>query len=442
MLPLIVVAAFMIFLSVLLIVVGIASPRPADDVEARLVEYGGRPLTLEEIELSQPFGQRILVPMINASAGFASRFTPQRTMESTRHKLEMAGNPNNWTPAQFVGMRGLAALLLGGLTFVVTMLSTAAPLQRIGIVLVMTLIGFVLPGYWLGTRIKRRKNEIVKTLPDAIDLLTISVEAGLPFDGAMQRVADKWDNEISRAFGRVLTELRVGKSRRDALHDMSVRADVPDVTSFIAALIQADTLGISIAKVLRIQSEQMRIKRRQRAEEKAHQAPVKMLIPMTFLIFPSIWIVILGPAIIILKKLAHIRRDMRLGNAVADLLFPPRCVACHRLGAWLCAGCLADIQLMRPPVCAHCGIALSPDDGNITPVPAQSREAAKDVTMLCTQCRKAPFQLDGLRACAFHSGPLRKAIHQFKYEGLRSLAAPLGQLMSQAWSELAPDRRL
>ena len=302
MLPLIAIAAFMIFLSVFMIILGIASPRPADEVEARLVEYGGRPLTLEEIELAQPFGQRVLVPMVNASAGFASRFTPQRTMESTRHNLELAGNPNNWTPAQFVGVRGLAALLLGTLTFALTMLSTVGVLQRILFVLLMVVLGFVLPGIWLGRRIKRRQNEIVKTLPDAIDLLTISVEAGLPFDGAMQRVADKWDNEISRAFGRVLTELRVGKSRRDALRDMAERSDVPDVTSFVAALVQADQLGISIAKVLRIQSEQMRIKRRQRAEEKAHQAPVKMLIPMTFLIFPSIWIVILGPAIMILKK--------------------------------------------------------------------------------------------------------------------------------------------
>jgi tight adherence protein C len=302
MLPLIIAAAFMVFLSVMLIIVGIASPRAADEVEARLVEYGGRPLTLEEIELAQPFGRRILVPMIDASAGFASRFTPQRTIEATRHKLELAGNPNNWTPAQFVGVRGLAALLLGTLTFALTMLSSVGPLQQILFVLVMILIGFMLPSIWLGQRIKRRQNDILKTLPDAIDLLTISVEAGLPFDGAMQRVADKWDNEISRAFGRVLTELRVGKSRRDALRDMSDRAGVPDVTSFVAALVQADQLGISIAKVLRIQSEQMRIKRRQRAEEKAHQAPIKMLFPMVFLIFPTLWIVILGPAIIILKQ--------------------------------------------------------------------------------------------------------------------------------------------
>lgn len=124
---------------------------------------------------------------------------------------------------------------------------------------------------------------------------------------------------------------------------------------------------------------------------------------------------------------------MRLGNAVADLLFPPRCVACHRLGAWLCSGCLADIELMRPPICAHCGIALAPDDREATPT-----LATKGHSTLCAHCKKAPFQLDGMRACAFHSGPLRTAIHQFKYEGLRSLAAPLGQLMSQTWAEAAP----
>ena len=118
----------------------------------------------------------------------------------------------------------------------------------------------------------------------------------------MQRVAEKWDNELSRAFQRYLTEMRMGKSRREALRDMADRMEVPDVTSFVAALIQADQLGISIAKVLRIQSEQMRIKRRQRAEEKAQQAPIKMLLPLTFLIFPTILIVILGPALLILKE--------------------------------------------------------------------------------------------------------------------------------------------
>jgi tight adherence protein C len=291
----------MAFLAMLLIVLGIASPRPADEVEARLVEYGGRPMSLEEIELAQPFSQRILVPLLHASAQFMGRFTPQRSLEATAHKLELAGNPNNWSATEFLGIRGLAALILAILAFFVTMLADVPLMQRVGLVAVLGFLGYFLPTVWLGRKIRGRQDEIVKTLPDALDLLTISVEAGLPFDGAMQRVADKWDNEISKGFQRLLTEMRVGKSRREALRDMADRMDVPDVTSFVAALIQADQLGISIAKVLRIQSEQMRIKRRQRAEEKAQQAPIKMLIPMTFLIFPTILIVILGPAAIILK---------------------------------------------------------------------------------------------------------------------------------------------
>jgi tight adherence protein C len=300
--PLIIGAAFLIFLAVMLIVVGIAAPRPADEVEARLVEYGGRPLTLEEIELAQPFSQRVLVPLLKGSSQFMARFTPKRTLESTRHKLDLAGNPNNWTATEFLGVRGLAAVVLAGLTFLLTSLASTAFTQRILFTAGMSVLGYMLPTVWLGGRISRRQKEAVKALPDALDLLTISVEAGLPFDGAMQRVADKSNSEIAKGFRRVLTELRIGMSRADALHGMSDRMEVPDVTQFIAALIQADQLGISIAKVLRIQSEQMRIKRRQRAEEKAQQAPIKMLFPMTFLIFPTILVVILGPAALVLKE--------------------------------------------------------------------------------------------------------------------------------------------
>jgi len=290
------------FVAIMLVIIGITSPRPADRVEARLLDYGDRVMTLEEIELSQPFSQRVLLPMIRASSAFVSRFTPQRSLENTQHNLDLAGNPNNWSAAEFLGIRGLSALLLAAVTFAVLMLSEAPVTRQLLLSLVMGLLGFFLPVLWLGQRIRSRQDEIVKTLPDVLDLLTISVEAGLPFDGAMQRVAEKWDNELSRGFRRLLTEMQVGKSRRDALRDMAARMEVPDVTSFVAALVQADQLGISIAKVLRIQSEQMRIKRRQRAEEKAQQAPIKMLIPMTFLIFPTILIVILGPAFLILRE--------------------------------------------------------------------------------------------------------------------------------------------
>jgi len=151
---------------------------------------------------------------------------------------------------------------------------------------------------WLQSKISRRQENILRALPDALDLLSICVEAGLGFDQAMGKIYEKWDNDLAIAFGRVLREIQLGKLRREALRDMAERMQVPDITSFTAAVIQADQLGVSLNKILRVQSDQMRVKRRQRAQEKAHQAPVKMMIPMVLLIFPSLWIVLLGPAVI------------------------------------------------------------------------------------------------------------------------------------------------
>jgi tight adherence protein C len=169
------------------------------------------------------------------------------------------------------------------------------------------LLGFYLPMMFLQSKIKRRQDVIIKAMPDALDLLTVCVEAGLGFDQAMSKVSEKWENELSLAFERVIQEVRLGKLRREALRDMADRMDIPDMTSFVAAIIQADQLGVSMGKVLRIQSDQMRVKRRQRAEKKAHEAPVKMLIPMAFLIFPSIYIVLLGPAALILLNSPSIK---------------------------------------------------------------------------------------------------------------------------------------
>jgi tight adherence protein C len=159
------------------------------------------------------------------------------------------------------------------------------------------MLGYMLPGMWLGSKIKERKKSIVKALPDALDLLTISVEAGLGFDIALKRVTEKWDDELSKEFKRVLLDISLGRTRRDALRDMSDRCEVEDVQIFTSAIIQAEQLGVSIAKILKLQSDQMRERRRQRAEEQAQKAPVLMLFPMVFLIFPSIFVVILGPAV-------------------------------------------------------------------------------------------------------------------------------------------------
>jgi tight adherence protein C len=285
-------------LAVVLIVVGFSARDPKESLQARLAEYSAREqvASLEQIELSMPFSERIIAPMVRNMAEFARRFTPARTLESTRHKLDLAGNPQNWSPAEFFGARMLATVVLAALIFVLLSVSGSELSIRIVLTLGFAGLGFFLPALWLGSKIRSRQAQIVKSLPDALDLLTVCVEAGLGFDMAMKKVAEKWNDELSRAFARVLAEIQLGKLRREALRDMANRIEVSDVTSFVAAIIQAETLGVSMSKILRIQSDQMRIRRRQRAEEKAHQASIKMLIPMVFLIFPSIWLVLLGPA--------------------------------------------------------------------------------------------------------------------------------------------------
>jgi tight adherence protein C len=286
--------------AVVLIVIGIGARDPKESLQSRLAEYSAREqaASLEEIELSLPFSERIIAPMVRGVAEFVRRFTPERTLESTRHKLDLAGNPQNWSAAEFFGVRALAMVVLAGLIFVVLTVTRA----EVGLTLLMTLIfaglGFFLPALWLGSKIRSRQSNIVKSLPDALDLLTVCVDAGLGFDQAIKKVAEKWENELGRAFTRLLQEIQLGRLRRDAMRDMANRMEVTDVTSFVAAIIQAETLGVSIAKILRIQADQMRMRRRQRAEEKAHQASIKMVIPMVFLIFPSLWVVLLGPAVL------------------------------------------------------------------------------------------------------------------------------------------------
>jgi tight adherence protein C len=266
-------------------------------IEERLTQFAERPRTLEEIELEQPFYERVVRPMVAAITRFFGKLTPSQSAEKLRQQLVLAGNPYNMQPAEFMGMRLLAAPILGGATLGLCLLTGQQTQQIILYSVVMLLIGYLVPVFWLRGRVKKRQKTILKTLPDAIDLMTISVEAGLAFDGAMQRVAEKWNNDLSREFGRALAEMRVGKLKRDALKEMVARTGVPDLSTFVASIIQADQLGVSIAKVLRVQSEQMRIRRRQRAEEAAHRAPILIMIPLVFLIFPATYIIILGPAV-------------------------------------------------------------------------------------------------------------------------------------------------
>lgn len=288
------------FIAFVLIVASVLLLRRAeeDPIGVRIDEYAAREeaVSIEEIELSLPITDRIIVPVLRGISDFITRFAPQSTLERTARQLKLAGSPRNMSAAEFWAIRGFTTILLSGFSFFLLRNFEGSTSRRILIVLVFTGVGFMMPQLWLRSVISRRQSEIIKKLPDALDLMTICVDAGLTFDGAMDKVYDKWDDPLSEEFGRVIYEMQLGKSRRQALRDMVDRMDVPDVTSFVASVLQADQLGVSIGKVLRIQSEQMRVRRRQRAEEKAQQAPVKMLFPLVFLIFPAMFIVLLGPA--------------------------------------------------------------------------------------------------------------------------------------------------
>jgi tight adherence protein C len=270
-----------------------------DPLTVRIDEFAAREeiVSIEEIELSLPITDRIFVPLLRRISEFLVRFTPQKTLESTTRMLELAGNPRNMRAAEFIAVRLFAMIFFGVIIFFfMSRLGGASFSRRLLFRLGGAVLGWFVPWMLLKSKADRRKDAIIKKLPDALDLMTICVDAGLVFNAAMQKVDEKWDDPLANEFGRVIHEMQLGKSRRQALRDMADRTDVPDVTSFIAAIVQADQLGVGIGKVLRIQSEQMRVRRRQRAEEKAQQAPVKMMFPMVFLIFPSIFIVLLGPA--------------------------------------------------------------------------------------------------------------------------------------------------
>lgn len=271
-----------------------------DPVMARLAEatQRGESVSLEDIELQQPFIERIIIPVIKKLGEISTRFTPQRLLQETTLKLELAGNPGRIDASTFLATRFVGAAIFGGLLLLISSLpSVDWPFGRVVLIAgIFTALGFFFPQLWLQSRINRRQNEVRKAMPDALDLLTICVEAGLGFDAAMSKVSEKWENELSIMFGRCIREVQLGKTQREALRDMADRIGLSELTSFVAAVIQSQILGVSLAKVLRIQADQMRVKRRQFAEELAHKAPVKMIIPMALLTFPSIMIILMAPA--------------------------------------------------------------------------------------------------------------------------------------------------
>ncbi len=303
------ILALVIIGAIVLAIIGLRQQEPDEDpLQQRLQEYidSGREIqSLEEVELEQPFTQRVILPMARALGSVALRFTPQSAIQEAQKNLELAGKPSGLDASTYVAIRFVVAIGLGIGMFALVRGSSNDTLRSNALLLLIGfgVLGYFLPELWLRSKINKRQDEILKAMPDALDLLTICVGAGLGFDAAMHKVVEKWDNELAFEFGRVLREVQLGKTRREALRDMADRVGIPEMTSFVAAIIQSEQLGVSLGKVLQIQADNMRVKRRQRAEEAAQKAPVKMLFPLVFLVMPALFLVLLGPAVMVIAQM-------------------------------------------------------------------------------------------------------------------------------------------
>jgi len=297
--------AVVVGLGILMIFIGISrtpSTNTAAMVQQRLSVYGGeKPLTLEEVELQRPFSERFLRPAIEKLGSVMSRSTPQKARQNLMNRLDLAGRPGNLTPEDFGAVRIVAAAVAAAAGLGLGLL-LANPVYLVIALAGGAILGFYLPVLWLKQKVDARRSEIQKGLPDAMDLLVIAVDAGLGFDAALARVTDKYKNALSDEFAKVLREVSLGRPRLEAMDEMGRSSGVEDLHNFIQAIIQSEQFGTGIGKILRIQADEMRRKRRQRAQEKAAQATLKMMLPMVGCIFPTLWIVLLGPAALILMK--------------------------------------------------------------------------------------------------------------------------------------------
>ena len=278
---------------------GMGVTRAREEMIQRLALYGRNtgPGAGRDQELAKPLAQRTIGPLVLRVSGFLRRFTPLGYLEKKQHQLVLAGSPGNLDAPAFVVIKLLVTL--GGLVAAFFLTNYGGDtIQRIALFVLPIALGFFGPDAWLKRKIDDRADAMRKALPDVLDLLVISVEAGLGFDSALARVVATVPGPLSEEFFRMLQETRVGVSRRDAMRHLMERTDLDELRSFILAMIQAEAFGVTIARVLRVQADEMRVKRRQRAQEKAFAAPVKLVFPLVFCIFPSLFIVLLGPAAI------------------------------------------------------------------------------------------------------------------------------------------------
>ncbi|MDP9237980.1 MAG: type II secretion system F family protein [Chloroflexota bacterium] len=295
-----IVVAIFLFVTVVCLVLGLTGngePAGAVAARARLEGFRRGIQDLEAPPAPPAFGSRVIGPMLAGAARALGRLLPKSMMKGVERKLIMAGSPMTLTGfLTMVLVTSVAATGFGVL--IISVSGGSIGKMQLGILGVLMLIGFYMPFYLVGSRAKGRQNTIIKSLPDAFDLITTCVEAGLGLDAALARVAEKVEGPFADELSRSLRDVSLGKTRRDSLKELGERTQVPDLIQFTNAVIQAEAMGSSVGTVLRVQADQLRIKRRQRAEAAAYKAPVKMLFPLVLCIFPTLFIVILGPAAI------------------------------------------------------------------------------------------------------------------------------------------------
>jgi tight adherence protein C len=247
-------------------------------------------------ELDAPFKERVLLPLLARAQGLGRRLTPADANERIHEKLEVAGNPPGWTADRVSAGKVLGFFASLGLSLVLALLMGLSFLPTLGFVMAASVAGYMAPNMYLYQKAYDRSGKMQRALPDAIDLLTISVESGLGFDAAVAQVARNTEGPLAEEFARMLQEMQIGRGRSEALRSLAERSNLPDLRSFVSAMVQADAFGIPVGQVLRVQSSEIRVKKRQWAEEQAQKVPVKILVPLIFCILPTLFIAVLGPA--------------------------------------------------------------------------------------------------------------------------------------------------
>ena len=260
------------------------------------------PQDLGKLQLASAFSVRVGLPAVRRLGKLAARFTPASLSQRLTRELTYAGEPVGWDAERLIAVKIMVAGALGAGGLLLGFGTGTASLKVVILFVLLGALGFILPDFVLNSHYRERQEEIRLALADALDVLSITVEAGLGFDAALARVAREVQGPLGQELQRVLQEMQLGKARSDAFRDLAERSTLPELKSFVLAMIQADVFGISVSKVLHVQSREMRIKRRQRAEERAQKLPVKILFPLLFCIFPALFVVLLGPAAINISR--------------------------------------------------------------------------------------------------------------------------------------------